>query len=342
MTFQPKQSYSFDDLGIVPLTLSEIKSRNDVDTSTKFCGINLELPIASSPMSMATGTEMAIRLRELGCLGFLPRTDNIGNDLTKYRTIMLQNKEVFVSIPAIGDAERRFDMFYEEGAKYFCIDLANGFNKMVGDLVSKLKKKTKDCYIITGNVASINGYRYLADLGVDAVRCGIGNGSVCQTSSLTAIGVGQVSLIREIAQFKETNANYVADIICCGGIRGPADIVKAIALGADLCLSGKLFAACRESPGIVVKINGKLYKQYGGEASFMVKRTKEFVEGDDTVIPYTGSVERLLKSISDALRSAMSYLNCKTLKELKCLPDEYFVLLSNSAKIERMVHANIF
>lgn len=335
MAFCPQQSYSYGDIGLISRNLSEIESRKEVDTSTEFLGFKLKVPIVSAPMEKCTGSEMAIKLANCGSLGFLPRTDDFSTDLDIFRTVYGVQKNVFVSIPANKQARNRFEKFYECGARNFCVDVANGYHVLVKRIVDYIRQQ-KNIQIVTGNVCSVDGYKWLSDLGVNAVRVGVGNGSVCTTSLMTAIGMGQATLIRDIAKAKSS-----AQIIADGGIKGPADIIKAIALGADVVMAGKLFAACKESPGAVVKYNNKLWKQYAGQASMIIKKSEDYVEGEDTLIPYYGGVDRLFKSITEGLQSAMSYLNCRSIKELKSLPDEYFVLLSSSAKIERTIHANI-
>lgn len=336
-----QQSYSFDDLGLIPLVKSEVESRNDINTSCKFLGLSLSLPVVSAPMEKTTGIDLAIALQKAGGLPFLPRTDDFEVDFQIFKNVFTANPNVVPSIPTNKDSEKRFERLYEAGARYICVDCANGYSVAVERAIKKIRKLAGDkIKIVTGNVASLNGYKFLKDLGVDGVRIGIGSGSVCLTSMKTAIGVGQASLIREIADYKYSCNNDAPAIIADGGIKGAADIIKSIALGADVCMAGKLFASCKESPGTVVKYNNKLYKQYAGQASFIIKKSENFVEGEDTLISYTGSLDRLLKDISDGLKSAMSYLNCKTLYELKYLGEDYFVILSNAAKIERVIHAN--
>ena len=148
--------------------------------------------------------------------------------------------------------------------------------------------------------------------------------------------MGQASLVREIA---ESDRNGETRIIADGGIRTPGDVAKAIALGADIAMLGKVFAGCEESPSPVVKFHGQKYKAYAGQASHAVKKSDKYIEGDDTLVPYCGSVEGVWSRFEDGIRSAMSYMNCRTIKDLGCLPPKNFRLLSPAAKVERGVHA---
>jgi len=336
-----KQTYSFDDIGLRPNKKSEIESRTGVQTISYLFGcLEMSLPIFPSPMKLVTGERMVEKMDELGGIGFLPRSDDKYYDARIIKHLIDKGLgDFFVSIPA-KDFEEPFLYAFDLGIRYFNIDTANGFNSVVETAIKEIRKGYPGTYLVAGNVASVEGYKFLADLGVDGVRLGIGNGSICLTSAKTSIGVGQATLIREIATYRNVITGGCGPaIICDGSVKGTADCVKAIALGCDGIISGKLFASCKESPGPVVKFNEKLYKQYGGQTSYAVKKSKKNIEGDDTLIPYTGSVEVFWHSLGEAFRSAMSYMNCKYLSDFKYLPDEDFVLLSNSAKIERLFHA---
>lgn len=162
----------------------------------------------------------------------------------------------------------------------------------------------------------------------------------CSTSLATGIGIGQASLIREIAEFKMNVNMPCPEIIADGGIKTAADIVKAIALGADVVMIGNLFAGTDEAPGSILIHEGKKYKHFAGQASMHVKGSNTFVEGADILVPYKKSVKDVWKALEDGIRSGMAYMNCKTIEELKYLPDECFVLLGDAAKAERNIHAN--
>lgn len=329
-----KSSYTYDDLGIVPDKLSAVSTRDSVDPSTVFLGYGLSLPIVVAPMKMVVNLDSALAIRKLGGIACLPRSDSFSKDMSLY------DGACHNAIPSIRvkKGKEAYTWLGEKVPMAVCIDVANGFHTEVGDLIKEIRDIDPDVYIIAGNVGSIDGFIYLATAGADAVRVGIGGGSVCITSISTGIGVGQASLVRDIATCKR-EMNTECLIIADGGIRRPADMVKAIALGADVVMAGRIFAGSEESPGEVIKHQGKKYKQYAGEASFAVKRSDKYVEGDETLVPYSGPMAATWHRFEDGLRSAMSYMGALTLDKLRFLPDENFVLLSASAGRERYVHA---
>ena len=123
-------------------------------------------------------------------------------------------------------------------------------------------------------------------------------------------------------------------VIADGGIKSPGDVAKAISLGADIVMLGRMLSGTRETPGEVIKYNGQLWKKYRGSASFGVKMRNEFIEGEETMVPYKGVVKNVIDGISDGLRSSMSYMDCLTLDELR--KTETFAILSNSSYLERL------
>jgi IMP dehydrogenase len=171
------------------------------------------------------------------------------------------------------------------------------------------------------------------DSGVDGVRVGIGSGSVCSTSIQTGIGIGQVSSILDV-YFARKESKLKIAIIADGGIKGAGDVAKAIALGADAVMLGRLLAGTRETPGEVIRYSDQLWKKYRGSASFGVKMKNEFIEGEETMVAYKGAVANVVNAVSDGLRSSMSYMNCRTIEELRKI--ETFAVLSNYSYLERL------
>jgi len=318
-----KQSYDYSDIGLVPTQPSEVASRDDVDTSVDFLSWKLSLPILIAPMESVVGLDLCQELERLGGLACLPRTKDKDIDYELY------SKTRAIGIPSFSAREEiKYCHFTKQT---ICIDTANGFSRVVGDRVKELKKEWPDLKIITGNVASVEGYLYLSECGVDAVRVGIGSGANCTTSLKTGVGVGQFSLIREIAGYKE-GYKLRPLIIADGGIKGSREICLAIAAGSDVVMCGRIFAGTEESPGPVVKHEGRLFKQYAGQASKAIKRSDRYIEGRDSLVGYAGKLEEVWHQLREGIQSSCSYMNCKSIDELRYLPEENFVVLSNAQK----------
>ena len=323
------QSLTYDDISLIPTEVSRIRSRSEANTVVEFLGLNLSLPIISSPMETVTGLEMAGMLTKLGCLGILNRFDSSMDDVLKNQGngdgIQAVSVALNTSIETIDKLVRNQTMI--------CIDTANANNHEVLKKTEEIKNKYNNLKIIVGNIAHGSSIKLLQDAGADAVRVGIGSGSVCTTSIQTGIGIGQVSSLLNVLSFREEQKLNIK-IIADGGIKSPGDIAKAIALGADAVMLGRMLAGTKETPGEVIKYNGQLWKKYRGSASFGVKMKNEFIEGEETMVAYKGVVKNVIDNISDGLKSSMSYMNCLNISELRKV--DTFAILSNSSYLERL------
>lgn len=321
-------SLTYDDISLIPIEISQLKSRTEASTSCNFLGINLSLPIISSPMDSVTGIEMAKTLSSLGCLGILNRFDSSLN-------AVISNPENGKAVKSVSIALNASNSMLEKIAErnmMVCIDTANANNQEVLNKTKEIKKNF-GLKVIVGNIAHGATLQRLEEAGADAVRVGIGSGSVCTTSIQTGIGIGQVSSLLNVLFARKKN-NLKIKIIADGGIKSSGDVSKALALGADAVILGRMLAGTRETPGEVIKYNSQLWKKYRGSASFGVKMRNEFIEGEETMIGYKGMVKNVIDSISDGLRSSMSYMNCKNLVEFQ--KTESFAVLSNSSYLERL------
>lgn len=321
------QSLTYDDISLIPTQISRIKSRTEASTSCNFMGMKLTVPVISSPMDSVTGIDMAKELSALGCLGILNRFDSSLESLLNAKN----GRGIKAVSIALNTDMRTVEKIVEK--KYMiCIDTANANNKEVLKKTEQIKRKF-DVKIIVGNIAHGDSLHQLEDAGADAVRVGIGSGSVCTTSIQTGIGIGQVSSLLNIYHIRESKKINIK-IIADGGIKSPGDVAKAIALGADIVMLGRMLSGTRETPGEVIKYNGQLWKKYRGSASFGVKMRNEFIEGEETMVAYKGAVKNVIDGISDGLKSSMSYMNCFNLDELR--KTETFAILSNSSFLERL------
>jgi IMP dehydrogenase len=325
------QSLTYDDISLIPTEVSRIRSRKEVETSSKFLGIGLSVPIISSPMESVTGIEMAKELHALKCIGIVNRFDSSLNEILNNKNGKSKIHAISVALNSPLDTIKKL----AEGRKIICIDTANANNRVVLKKTEQIKSNL-DVKVIVGNIAHGASLSRLVDAGADGVRVGIGSGSVCSTSIQTGIGIGQVSSILNVF-FARENSKLKIAIIADGGIRGAGDVAKAIALGADAVMLGRLLAGTRETPGEVIRYSDQLWKKYRGSASFGVKMKNEFIEGEETMVPYKGQVKNVIDAISDGLRSSMSYMNCKSIVELR--KTETFAVLSNSSFLERLPKA---
>jgi IMP dehydrogenase len=323
-----QQSLTYDDISLIPTEVSEVRSRTEAKTACKFLGLDLSLPVISSPMETVTGLTMAKELTRLGCLGILNRFDSSLNEIVKDEKNGNDIKAISIALNTeLCEIEKLAERKY-----IVCIDTANANNRQVLNKAEEIKKKF-GCKVIVGNVAHGASLKQLEDSGADAVRVGIGGGSVCTTSIQTGIGIGQVSSLLNLHYSKEKDKLQIK-IIADGGIKSSGDVAKAIALGADAVMLGRMLAGTKETPGEVIKYNGQLWKKYRGSASFGVKMRNEFIEGEETMVGFKGVVKNVIDSISDGLRSSMSYMNCFTLEDLK--KTDTFAVLSNSSYLERL------
>lgn len=321
-------SLTYDDISLIPLEISQVKTRSEIVTKSFFLDEELTVPVISSPMDTVTGLEMAKELTNLGCLGILNRFNSSLSEILNNENNLDKVKAVSISLTA---EEKLIEKLAEKNV-IICIDTANANNAFVLNKCEEIKKKYK-VRVIVGNVAHGSTLKQLVDAGADAVRIGIGGGSVCTTSVQTGIGIGQVSSLIDVYFTKVENKLDIA-LIADGGIKSPGDVAKALACGADVVMLGRMLAGTKETPGEVIKYNDQLWKKYRGSASFGVKMKNEFIEGEETLVPYKGAVKNVIDGISDGLRSAMSYLNCNSLKDLQKI--DSFAVLSTSSYLERL------
>lgn len=323
------QSLTYDDISLIPTEISRIKSRAEVETKCNFLGMKLAVPVISSPMDTVTGLDMAKELTSLGCLGILNRFDSSLEEVLANGKSVRGIKGVSISLTTdMKLIEKLLSRNY-----IICLDTANASNKEVLKKTEMVRKKFSDAKLIVGNIAHGATLQQLEDAGADAVRVGIGSGSVCTTSIQTGIGIGQVSSLLN-TYFTREDKKLKIKIIADGGIKSPGDIAKAIALGADVVMLGRMLSGTRETPGEVIKYKGQLWKKYRGSASFGVKMRNEFIEGEETMVAYKGAVKNVIDAISDGLKSSMSYMNCLDINELRRI--DTFAVLTNSSYLERL------
>lgn len=242
----------------------------------------------------------------------------------------------------------RVDALLKAGTDALVIDTSHGHSKNVIDAVIKIKAAYPDCQLVAGNVATEAGAKALIDAGVDAVKIGIGPGSICTTRIVAGVGVPQLTAIQNCRKIsRSTGVPIIAD----GGIKFSGDISKALGAGADSVMLGSLLAGTQESPGELVIYQGRTYKAYRGMGSVEAMRQgssdryyqKDTEEDDELVpegivgrIPYRGTVRESIVQMIGGLKAGMGYLGAGTIKELQ--DKAKFVKISAAGLKESHVH----
>lgn len=337
--------YTFDDILITP-AYSDIESRQEIDTSIDFLGLPLKVPIISANMDYITGLEMALRMHELGGLGILHRFEPWDDQLKSMEKLNDLEIPFFFSI-GIRDLNDSINLVRSAKEWYphlygVCIDVAHGHHQKVATLIEMIKGSVDGSIsglkVIAGNVATIDGADFLYQSGADAIKVGIGAGSVCTTRTIAGVGVPQLSAILECAAFAEENK---IPIIADGGIRHSGDVAKAIAAGASIVMVGNLFAGTDETPGQTFFLNNKQFKRYRGQASFGSNGDRYVKEGIDGVVPAKGPVAPILGQIQAGLRSSMSYVGARTIDEFqikaKFVEVSSHTLMENSTRVTEVI-----
>ena len=348
-----KTALSFDDVLLVP-RMSEVESRKDVtlysELKETFFGFNL--PIISSPMDTVTGKKMINSMKDYGGVGIAHRYCSIEEQVDMITIEEPKKRQLFsfgmypaklasrglgaeyppyleepytskttpgAAIGATGDYLERAQELVKAGCNLLCVDVAHGHHVSVRDALKTLKAQFgDDIILIAGNVATAKGFKDLSKWGADAIRVGIGGGSICSTRLQTGHGVPTLQSIIDCAE-----SGCDAKIIADGGIRNAGDIVKSFAAGADFVMLGSMLAGTDQTPGQVFSSqDGKKYKVYRGMASVEAqvdwRGQARSLEGISTTIPYKGCVGKILQNLEQNIRSGLSYSGAEHLLDLYC------------------------
>jgi len=245
------------------------------------------------------------------------------------------------------DTMERAQALIRSRVDFIVVDTAHGHSKNVLNTIRMIKQRWPEIQIIGGNIATAEATKALIEAGVDAVKVGIGPGSICTTRVIAGIGVPQLTAIEDCAK---AASGFDIPVIADGGIRYSGDIVKAIAAGASSVMLGSIFAGTEEAPGEAILYEGRKYKSYRGMGSIgaMVKGSSDryfqsgasaeklVPEGVEGMIPYKGSVEDIVYQLCGGLRSGMGYCGAKTINELQ--KKAKFIKITNAARTESHPH----
>ena len=248
-----------------------------------------------------------------------------------------------------GDFMERSEALINAGADVLVVDIAHGHSENAINTVKNIKKAFPDCELIAGNVATANGTEDLIKAGVDAVKVGVGSGSICITRVITGSGVPQLTAVFDCA---EVGNDHGIPIISDGGTRNSGDATKALAAGASSIMVGSILGGTDESPGSTITKNGKRFKIYRGMASLaasMGRRSKEtgtfeltddlndyVAEGVEAMVPYKGSVTEIITQITGGIRSGLSYCGASNIKQMQ--ENAEFIKISRAGFAESQSH----
>ena len=246
------------------------------------------------------------------------------------------------------DREQRVEALMNAGADVIVIDTSHGHSAGVLDAIRDTKRNFPNCELIAGNVATREGAEALIEAGVDAVKVGVGPGSICTTRIIAGVGVPQMSAIRDAAK---AAARLGIPVIADGGIKFSGDIAKALAAGAHTVMIGSLFAGTEESPGETILFQGRSYKLYRGMGSLeamkmgsrdryyqddMEDNLKLVPEGIEGRVPFRGSLSASILQLIGGLKAGMGYVGCRTIPELR--ERARFVRITSAGLRESHVH----
>lgn len=317
------QIFDYEDIQLIP-NKCIVDSRSACDTSIEFGGRTFKIPVVPANMQTVLDEELSLWLAENGYFYTMHRF----NPETRIDFIeKMQAKGLFASI-SVGVKEDEY-AFVEELAtrnlipEYITIDIAHGHSNSVIRMIEHIKKTIPASFVIAGNVGTPEGVRELENAGADATKIGIGPGKVCITKLKTGFGTGGWQLAALHWCSKAARKPIIAD----GGIRTNGDIAKSIRFGATMVMVGSLFSGHEQSPGEVVEIDGKLYKEYFGSASEYQKGEYRNVEGKKILTEYRGDIADTLIEMQQDLQSSISYAGGNDIEAIRKVD---YVIVKNS------------
>ncbi len=343
-----KEALTFDDVTLAP-KYSEIlpsETNTEVVLTKK---LKLRIPLLSSAMDTVTESKMAIAMAKSGGIGIIHRNLDIKKQISEIKKVKTKKLLVGAAVGAAPNEFKRASEIIKEGVDLIVVDTAHGHTKKVADIIKYIKKiNSNKIALCAGNIATPEAAKFMIKLGVDIIKIGIGPGSICTTRLVAGIGVPQLSAILSIRNsLNKKNVKIISD----GGIKYSGDLAKALAAGADAVMIGSLFAGTNETPGKLIKKNGKLYKSFRGMGSvgamnkgsadrYFQKRykdTSKYVpEGVEGFVKYKGDVESIIYKLIGGLKSSMGYLGSKNIKKLRFKPK--FIKITKAGFYESMVH----
>lgn len=335
---------TFDDVLLIP-SYSEVHPQQ-VNISGRFSrNIPLDTPIASAAMDTVTEAPMAIAVGKCGGIGVIHKNMTIERQAECVAAVKAEGLKAAAGVGIGGDSMDRVDALVKAGADAVVLDSAHGHSKGVMDKLKEVKAKYPELDVVVGNIATAQAAKDLIAAGADALKVGIGPGSICTTRVVAGVGMPQVTAIWEVCSVAK---KYGVPVIADGGLRYSGDIVKALAAGATCVMCGSMFAGSDEAPGDVIEDeNGKKFKTYRGMGSLDAMKDgssdRYFQSGQKKLVPegivgkvaYKGPVGDIIFQIIGGLRAGMGYCGAP---DLQTLHQARFVKISAATLKENHPH----
>lgn len=337
------QGLTFDDVLLVP-SYSEVLPR-EVKTAAPFTRhISLDIPLVSAAMDTVTERAMAVAMARSGGIGVIHKNMSIERQAANVAAVKAHGLKVAAGIGITADVIERSRALVEAGVDAVVLDSAHGDSAGVISALRRVKVEFPGLDVVVGNIATGEAASRLVDAGADALKVGIGPGSICTTRVVAGVGVPQISAIYEVAKAVEGSG---VPVIADGGIRYSGDVVKALAAGADTVMLGSMFAGTDEAPGDIVEQGSSKFKTYRGMGSvdamkagsgdrYFQNGAKKLVpEGVVARVPYKGSVSDIVFQIMGGLRSGMGYCGAGDISQLH---KARFVQITSNGLVENHPH----